>query len=409
MSKLLDDYLSDVQRYLKPLPPPLREAELQEIAGHIEQLIGALESEGHSSQEAAILAVERFGPARTVALNLRDVWEANQGPYKVWFAVIAGNWLTLLLLTMPINRALFGIAFQPQLIEAIRPILLAWFFIMPVMQPFLFNFLFGWWGGRRAVAPAIVSYLSLYFLFMTRLTPVPEVQGMTLTFLGIFGVMAAIAGSGAYAGALWHRKQRFSIVGNGTLTPDESALRALRHDTGRLNPRHLRPIIAILTLMAAMGVAGFLITKQRINAVLHPATPEKAVQVMLSAPGFNFDEMAPSTNVSLRPLPPQTPAEKAGLVKRIAYSATMHATPNYRAQRLAYLKKQERAIQEGRPHHHELPALRAAMARLRPEGYKMRGIVKVVKAPDGWHVNTRSGTANRTWAWIYDIYYEEPK
>lgn len=407
MSNQFDEYLQKVERYLRALPPAAREGELREIEGHLHQLSADFESEGHTSDEAAALALQRFGTARCVGTRLRDVWEQNHGALAVGLTVVVANYLTFLLSARFIGGFFFGLFFDKQfLMEALSPVFLTWLFGMVSVQPFLCNFLCGWWAGRRAVPAAVAVHLPLFLLCLIPLSVSWKFAGAEFGLAVNLVFMTISAALGAYFGTLWRRKARFVAVSGPQISYEKASI-MLRQ---RLSPGvQLWPFVIVLALVTVIIGTGFWVAKSRMHELLHPATPEKAVRVLLSDLGANFGDMTPSTEVVTRLLPPQLPAEKAGLQRRVAFSARMHATPAYRKRRREYLEKQILIVQEGRLPKHRLPYLRTSLKRLGPEGYRMKGVLRVSKTPDGWKVDTSGGRENQPWAWLYDIYYEEPK
>ena len=401
---MLDAYMRDVGGYLRDVPPAIREGELQELSGHLGQLTADLGAQGHSAEMAASLAIGRFGSARHVGLRLRDVWEGNRGAWATIFAVWSSNWLLQALNLSAFFFAIYRtIVFSDRLREPLIPLFTLWVWGGDVLLPLVLNFVLGRWGGRRAVWATLLVYSPLFVLFA--LHPLPPWN--TGVHMGAFRVdfptphplltvFAAVGG--AWTGSLNRRRRRWAVIGGATPVQASAMLR-------RSHRVRLVPLALWLGLPPLMGVALYGAFKRRVEAVNHPATPETAVRVLLSEPGMNPGDMTPSTNVTTRLLPPATARERANLERRVAYTATLHATLQYRQRRVVYYRKGLQLARRGKEPEYPVRYLRASLQRLLPEGYTVSGVARVRHTAQGWKVDTSGDASNDPRAWLYDALY----
>lgn len=403
MSKRLESYLSDVASYLGALPPAVRDSELREISGHLEQLVADLRAAGEDEAAALTLALKRFGSARSVGLRLRDVWEGNRSLLVVALAVFGSNWGLQIVFAI----AAMGFALMPATASsianvALRPSLGVLLCASACGLPLGWNFLLGQWGGRRVAILSPFAYGLLLFVPMTItvLRTGTEVRSpWGPPWLGL--IFMTIALLGAWCGSERRRHHRMALVSGPSL---EEAAKLLAKP---LRLRERAVTIASWGLGVSLLCLGLgLWAKLRLDAMKHPSTPEAAVRVLLAAPSDEATEMEPSTDIKLRVLPPTAPAERAGRACRVAYAATMHATPAYRARRVAWMNRELQAEREGRYHDYSATMAQAAIKRMKPAGYRTHGILRVVKTPQGWQPDTSGGAKNQPWAWLYLIGYE---
>lgn len=401
MSKRLESYLSDVESYLSALPSAVREGELREISGHLQQLSADLRAAGQDEEMALTLAIKRFGSARSVGLRLRDVWEGNRSLLVVAFAVLASNWclqiacgfaiVRFLLLPM-LGNSILTVALGPLMATATY----AWLFALPLG----WNFILGQWGGRRVALIAPLTYAPLLLASLTPITLTAGSVEVHSPHLGLITMTLALIG--AWRGSERMRRRRMALVSGTSL---EEAAKLLAKPRG-LRKRAVTIAYWVLGLsLLSVGTGTW--AKLRLDAMLHPSTPETAMRVLLAAPSDDYSEMQSSTEVTVRVLPPVTPAERAGRECRVAYTATMHATPAYRERRVAWMKRELQAEREGRWHPWPAAMAQAALKRLNPAGYRMSGVLPVVKTLQGWQVKTNGDVKNNPTAWLYMIDYED--
>lgn len=389
MSKRLESYLSDAASYLGALPREVREGELQEISGHLEQLVADYQLSGEDEATALAHATSRFGSARSVGLRLRDVWEGNSGLWVVALAVLVSNWCWLI----AFGFAFMGFWFMLGGIvgAALSPLLGALLYALAFLLPLGWNFILGQWGGRRVVIMAPLAYAPLLLL-----PPAPDIPLVwnTEVHLPYAGLVIALALLGAWGGSQRRRSQRMAIV-RGTSLAEATQLLA--------RPRRWRERAIIIAYWAlglgllSVGVETWV--RLRVEAFLHPATPEVAVRVLLATPGGNYEAMWPSTDVMVRVLAPITPAERMGRERRVTYVATMHTTPEYRATHVAWMNRELKAARAGRRHTFSVAQAQAALEHLKPTGYRKSGILRVVKTPHGWQVDGNGDIRNDPWSW----------
>jgi hypothetical protein len=104
-----------------------------------------------------------------------------------------------------------------------------------------------------------------------------------------------------------------------------------------------------MLLRASMALTLFIMTvagaKWRIDAIIHPQTPVAALRARLLT-NDDVTQHATPKILELRELAPQTPAERAGLERRVAFHIKVSATENYRARRISYLESRLKSAQE---------------------------------------------------------------
>jgi hypothetical protein len=141
MQNKLEKYLSQIERHLTELPVKECEAELREIRSHLEMMIKENIACGYDSNNAVEKALEQFGSAERVGLDLRF------GPNSV-----SKRWRALLVKTMAFNTiVLFATLILWSLYSSgyIAPgtALLAWF---SYGSSGMITFAAGWFCGSRA-------------------------------------------------------------------------------------------------------------------------------------------------------------------------------------------------------------------------------------------------------------------
>lgn len=405
MPNLLEKYLSAVGHQMRSLSPLIREGEVRETESHLRQLIDDLMAQGHDEDAATAEAIKRFGPASRVGIRLRDVWEGNRG----WLAVLSAFMVSNILIFIGIMLAFFFLGMIPIIYlrngpvqQVIQPITVTIILLTNWGLPPLGNYILGRWAGRRALPAAILSNSLIFLLSVSIFWGSLGIGPWKLPVYLQWLIVLATAVMAAAFGANQVRRQRFSLV-EGSFLFDEAALTLRQFRAFRWRWSLFCKRLALIVLI--LGSLG-LYLRAKINAVLHPSTPEEAVRILLSAPGGNYNEIEPATEISTRVLPPSAPLEKSGKMRRVAYIATMHASDDYRKRRIAFLQRQLKSAAKGKPVH-PLKYVRQALNRLRPQGYVLHGVARVVKAPDGWHWDTSGSENNQPWAWLYDIYYED--
>lgn len=414
---VLNDYLRKVEQYLTSLPPVVREGEMKEIQNHLQQAYNDLIAQGYASGEATSIALNRFGSPAHIGRQLRDVWECNRSAFAVFMAAMMGNWLLYALSIWTFVRT-FSQGFSGPLMPAVVPLFWGPGLALLMLLPFLLNFALGQWGGRHTTLAVTIIYIPLLliglplatYLFSLGFVTIPLPAATPVVLL----IMSAVAG--AWSGTAWQKKRRFAVLATNSAGTSDTALDQASFNKAAallLRPRPIaHRLVVALAWLAALSLTGIGVlagVKQQANQVLRPSSPEAAVRVLLSDPGYNTGEMLPSTNVVVRRLPATNAAERNGTEAHIAYSATMHATPQFRQRMTAWMQKELQAEREGRYHSWPARDARITLSNLKPEGYRTHGVLHVTKTPDGWKVNTSGDTANQPWAWLYVIGYRSTK
>jgi hypothetical protein len=406
MHSQLKRYLHDVERYLNPLPKPVRDSEVREISSHLEQLHFDLCSEGYTEGEAASRAIKSFGSARGLGLNLRDVREGNWSLLLSLLVVVGSNWILFRACSSAIAHfVLFPAIQQSVLMPALSPILTIWNYTATLLLPFGLNFALGWWGGRRISYVAPLSYLHWLLLFRNELS---TFEWSSLWIVRpVFSTML-LAMFGAWCGSTWmrHKRTKFAMVPTNSELPQGSS--AYQQNALKLKTRAL-PLLSFLSGLLLMAGILWAWAQPRVNMALHPSTTEAAAQILFSTPSDSYGEMEPSTDVVMEVLPALSPAEKSGQERRVKYEATMHASEYYSERRKDYYERMLRSARAGRKTEFPAPMVQAALERLRPEGYRVRGILLVRKTASGWEIDKSARTRSDLRDWLYNVAHKEPE
>ena len=409
MPYVLDKYLSEVEGHLRSLPPSVRQGEIDEMASHLQQLHTEFISRGHTSEESEKLAAARFGTARKAGLRLRDVWEGNRGVWTTLAAVTLSNWaLQSMNYAAPFWLAFFmPMISNPALMEPLAPVTTFWTWWTWFLLPFGLNFVLGRWGGRRVAlaVPAMMLLLPTLRLVVLSLYLGMDMAGAKFSFSSFDLVVALATLGGAWSGSALKRRGRFAIIGN--VSPEEASARLLERQKWHRRRLLVRASTGALILVST-GAGAFAIVKARVDPVLHPATPEAAVRVMLRHPYNGSFEMESATNVSMRLLP-ATHEQIKQSERLVAYTATMHASEWYRQKAIAFVQAYQPGDPARRYTNYSAQECRDFLARLKPEGYTLSRVVRVRKMGQGWHiVEDTSDNSQKPWSWLYHVKYKEP-
>lgn len=404
MPYVLDKYLSEVEGHLRSLPPSVRQGEIDEMASHLQQLHTEFISRGHTSEESEKLATARFGTARKAGLRLRDVWEENRGVWAILAAVLLSNYVL-----QPMNyAAALWLPFSMPMSSnraLMEPVTIFWNWWTLFLLPFGLNFVLGRWGGRRVVLAVPVVMLPLLLLQSSLPGYMMLVAGAKLSFSSFVLLLTLAALGGAWSGSALKHRGRFALVGQALL--EEASARLLERQ--RWHKRRFLARASTCTLALALTSAtAFAVMKAHVDAVLHPATPEAAVRLMLSYPYNGSFEMEPSTDVSVRLLPATHEHLKQD-ERLVFYTATMHASEWYRQKAITFLQEYRLRTQASPQAFYTAQECRDSLARLKPEGYTLSRVVRVRKMGQGWHiVEDTSDNSQKPWSWLYHVKYKEP-
>ncbi|MBW3635894.1 MAG: hypothetical protein KY445_05425 [Armatimonadetes bacterium] len=394
----LDDYLSRVEHGLRALPPSVREAEVREIRSHLEQLRDDFAAQGQNPEMAAESALNQFGDARAVAVRLRDVWEGQSCNWeRVLAALVCGStfWVGA---TYALLIGTFKLFFWPQV--ELFPELPVLMLATVVLIPSLTGMIFSLWIGRRAWMLSNAFFGSVALLIQFGHISSVHISSPTIT-VGIFTIPLVVLNlgwgiAGALAGDALLRRRRCAQM---ALAGSPSGLTA--HGVSTFPMRHkkalLKTIMALTVLVVT--VAGI---KWRVDAVFHPRTPVAALRARLLT-NEDRTQYATPRILELRELAPQTPAERAGLERRVAFHIEVSATKDYAARRVAYLESRLKSAYEKKRMGED--ALRSSLRRVRTNAYSIRGVVTLQKTSNGWQVDEKSFDWSQLHGWIEDIYF----
>ena len=402
--KRLDQFLSVAARQMRIMPAALRDDELRELRGHLEQRAEDFENAGMSASEAQAQAVEGLGAARALGSRLCDAWE---GIAFSWLRVLAAIVGVTAFLAMGVAAG-FVFAMGTVPLPAQTPLFpeIGWALLallgLYALLPLVGGWLFSHWLGRRGPLVALL-YFGITRLNLTitegtmpngRLpdpwvwSPPPLlVEYVNLPWLAALNV--ALGLGGAVLCYIWRMRARRAFAGEARFE-----LRPARVAGIPFHPRTWgRASIVLLAVVTASGAfyAG------HVWITFHPLSPSSALRVALLRNRGGDEFEAPQILV-LRELPPQTWAARASRERRVYFRVVASAQPYCRAKRLGEIADQIKLSSR----YLISDNTRAARMRVRRNHQIVEGVVRVVKTPSGWQVDPKSfGRASRRlWSWF---------
>lgn len=398
-----ETYLQRVARELRPLPLAKREEELHELRSHLEQRAEDFQGQGLDSKDAQTRTVEVFGSPRALGAQLCDAWEGI--PFSWWRVGASVLRVTMLLFA---TALIFAIAMgvcdlfpETGLFPEAIPLCIGFY----ALVPFGCGWLFSRWLGRRGRLIALLYFGILYWGLNFGLSyntsnpnatlgaPDLAISFVDASWLPTFDV--ALGCLGAVTAYAYKSRLHLHLA----LAGGQS-----------VNARSTRVGFVPLNLKTWARAAGFVLTVAlffafRAWSVTHPTTPTATFRnwLIINRGGNSGDFEAPIV-LGMQELPPQTPAERAGLERRVKFQVEARMTSNYRARRLAWL---QRLIASPVGHKdYGIRPLRLSIARIKRNSHIIRGTARLVKTPKGWEVDGGSFGTEQLWAWAEDIYFE---
>ena len=215
MNNRLNEYLTEVETRLRPLPPVDREQEIAEIAQHLNALISAHQNDGRTEEAATEAAITQFGTAREVGKQLYQTGRHQRfapllevGLFGVaFYAVLSMAWVLCVGVANRFNP-LFQTGFQTgagQGLFDIRHVPVSWMFGFAASAVIVSRY--GWRGAKQkafgAASPvsAGIRWMFLNFVLgialpygISRAFVVPHsvsmlnMSGSAMPFYGVFGL-----------------------------------------------------------------------------------------------------------------------------------------------------------------------------------------------------------------------------
>ncbi|PQV65181.1 hypothetical protein B1R32_102189 [Abditibacterium utsteinense] len=396
MSRKFDDYLARVERGLRALPTSVRESEVREICAHLEQLIEDDVASGQNLEMATQNALSHFGDARGVVIGLRDVWEAQRNGVGTWAAALASGVFFWAVSFMVWSLCLLRMIFSPQsaLFPELPGLIIAWAAFIPLATGAIFSL----WLGRRGWMASLAVFTILGVLFFGGQAWVGpfRIQLPWNGFLAVsFPLFNLILGClGAMLTDIWRRHRHFAdlILAMGAeqqlIAPPKPRV-AWRKVT--LNSAGLLLFITIAVMSA----------KWRVETTLHPKTPLATLRNSLLLDGGGTTGFEAPQILDLRELPAQTPSERAGRERRVAFRVEARATQAFAANQITFLKRKIELDKTGGN-----KVVRAALARVQNNRQTVEAAVRLVKTPSGWQIDEMSFDSSKLHSWFYDRWEE---
>ena len=392
----LDQFLGAAARQMRIMPAALRDEELRELRGHIEQRVEDYANQGMSDDAAQARALEGLGSARKLGASLCDAWEGIAFSWWRLAATIAGVTLLLLfgivstilaMVTIPMNS-------ETALLPEIVPSICAFYMALPMFCGMLFSH----WLGRRGCLVATLYFLVLAFCHLTLTFPSDLQPPARFTaiydavWLPYFWIILAF--TSAWGQQFWRVRKRhqLALVGLQPLSPSHFLWVPLNFDWWRN--------------MVLVFIVGGALYAARVWMRFHPQTPEATLHnhLVLNRQ-MNMGDFEPPKILTTRELPAQSPAEIAGTQKRFEFKIEERMTPGYKERRVSYLKQLLNGPKQQRPF--EDATLRLSLARMQRNRQVVQGKATLSKTPSGWKVVKKNfDNSWRLGAWAYDLAYQ---
>ena len=393
----LDQFLNIAARQMRAMPAALRDDELRELRGHLQQRAQDYTGEGMSEDEAQIKALEGLGSPRKLGAKLCDAWEGIAWSWWRLIAAIAGVTAFLLFAVLALiwAMALLPLSDSMALLPEVVPLLCGVYIVSPLFCGALFSH----WLGRRGCLVATLYFLALALGNFTVIFPesaafaAPPANFVAIVNGAWFAYFwTALAFIGAYAESTRHRQARYLA------TVGAHSLPLKRRFWVRFNLRLWRNALLFAVLGGAL-YAG------RVWRQFHPQTPTATLRnyLVLNRQMNGGDFEAPLT-LATRELSPQSAAEIAGQRTRIWFQIELRMTPQYAARRVAYLKQLINRPEKERPF--EDKTLRLSLTRMQRNRQIIQGTASLIKTPTGWKVDEKSFDSSRLSGWAYDLAYQ---
>ena len=382
--------MQQTARQMRALPPAVREDELRELRGHLEQRAQDFESAGMSAPAAQARAVEGLGSARALGAQLCDAWEG-----------IAWSWWRL---AAAVSYVALWLSAQIALVTGmevalVRPQSALWLELLWAMGTFGLSAVCGialsqvlgrrgkWTGAALVGVLWIAELMWPQFYSPFALMRDRAFQGSIVPLMSVH-LSLILAGA-----ALWdaRRRERLMRADFGALTRFEAAPKVLNW---RLSPGAMALACGALTLAMALVSAGV------FNA-FDPQSPRAILRAKLAGQ-FRIGPVTFASEVlELRALAPQSSAERAGIERKFYYRVKTRLAPADLARGAARFKKWLDAPPARWKHGQK--RLRGDLAQLRINAHQARGIARLTKTSAGWRVDQKSLKTAPLPPWAFDL------
>ncbi len=390
----LNQFLYVAARQMRIMPAAVRDDELRELRGHLEQRVEDYCGQGMSDDAAQLRSLEGLGSPRKLGAKLCDAWE---GIAFSWWRLIAAIVGVTLFLFVGIVAIGFALAVVPMNSEAaILPEIVPLLCALYVALPLFCGVLFSHWLGRRGCIVATLYFAALTLGDLTVNFPTPSAAFTTppSSFVGIvhaawfnyFWTVLAFAGS--WMEHLWRIKKRhqLALIGGRVLQTSRFLVVPMNFDWWR------NAILATLIFGSLYAVG--------VWTRFHPQTPEATLRnYLVLNRQMNMGDFEPPQILATRELPAQSSAEIAGTQRRVWFKIEERVTPNYKARRVAFLQQLLDGPKQQRPFEDE--TLNRSLARLQRNRQITQGVATLVKTPKGWKVDAKNAPSLGDWA--YDL------
>ena len=386
----LDQFLRVAARSMRIMPATLRDDELRELRGHLEQRAEDYIGAGMSENEAQARAVEGLGSPRKLGAKLCDAWEGIAFSWWRLAAAIAGvtaflvfgiAFVTLAFVTIPLNSE---IALLPEVVPVLFGLYLA--------LPLLCGLIFSRWLGRRGCMAATLYFLALALAHFTVTFPAdaqsmeaPPAYVSALANAAWFPYFwVALAFTGAWAESVWRTQTRFLA------TVGARSIEQKRLFWMQFNLKLWRNALLILILASALYPL-------RVWLQFHPQTPRamlKNTLLTISPQGFAAPEI-----LELRELPPANDAQRAGREQRFYFRVAASAKTYFAASQIKYLVGQIEA--QKRNKQQAIPSGIATLKRVKNNRQIVEGTARLIQSGGHWKVEEKFHPV-QLWQWFYD-------
>ena len=393
----LNQFLNIAAHQMRIMPATLRDDELRELRGHLEQRAEDYREDGMSDDAAQLRALEGLGSPRKLGASLCDAWEGIAWSWWRLAAAILGVTAFLLFGVAAFLIAILFASIQSEvaLLPEIVPLICAFYAALPLLCGVLFSH----WLGRRGCLVA-----ALYFgaLALSKLTlTFPQQSEMFAAAIAGFGILAnapwfpyfwiVLAFIGAWGEQSWRLKKRrqLALIGASCQSPSRFLWVPLNLDWWRN---------AVLVTLVCGAIYG-----ARVWLQFHPQTPTATLHnYLVLNREMNSHEFEPPKILELRELPAQSPDEIAGTQRRIQFVVEERMTPQYQTRRINFARQMLKGSE--RDNRAEDTTLRETLARMQRNRHITQGIATIVKTSDNWEVSPKSAPSLGDWA--YDLYYQ---
>lgn len=388
----LDQFLRVAARQMRSMPAALRDDELRELRGHLEQRAEDYRDAGMSDDAAQVRALESLGSPRKLGAQLCDAWEGIAWSWWRLVAAIIGVTAFLMLAGLALIMAFSIVPTNAEiaLFPEVVPVLFGLYLALPLCSGLLFSH----WLGRRGCLVATLYFLVLALAKFTVTFPTAS-QSMEAppAFFSAIANAAwfpyfwiALAFTGARLEQNWRTQTRTLA------TAGAHAIEGKRLFRMQCNLKLWRGALLLLILLGALYPL-------RVWLQFHPQTPRATLKNHLlaaSPQGFAAPEI-----LVMRQLPPASEAERSGREQRFYFRVAASAKPYFAANQIKHLQREISVYQHDKYGHETISSEKALLERVKNNRQIIEGEVRLMKTPNGWKVDDKSFDFIVLWKWFY--------